>query len=156
MLEKFGCIPECIPAAGGSRRGFLAFDKNEITAHAREKKCVRMITVGQRRQIIQLRTTVVLIPRARRFSKEKNTGFKQSSHIVWINRKTHLFRKYSFFLRQLFQDFWGVRSAGGVCDRQLAHQLAEDSKDLESFLRHLAQVLVLSLKVKVSDHLSEK
>lgn len=56
-----------------------------------------MITVGQRRQIIQLRTTVVLIPRARRFSKEeKTTGFKQSSHIVWKNRKTHLFRKYSF------------------------------------------------------------
>lgn len=49
------------------------------------------------------------------------------------------------FLRQLFQDFWGVGSAGGVSDGHLAQQLAEEFRDLESFFRHIAQVLVLSL-----------
>lgn len=141
------CIPECILAAGGPGRGLLAFDKDGC-AHAWEEKCVRMITVGQWRQIIQLNATVGLIPRARRFSKEK----KQNKKTLVLNRAAILstrerliFSGKVVFLRQLFQDFWGVESAGGVSDGQLAQQLAEESRDLDSFLRHFARVLVLSL-----------
>lgn len=104
-----------------------------------------MIAVGQRSQIILLHATVGLIPRARRFSKEKNTGFKPSSHIAWKNdRKTHLFRKSSFSPTSISR-LLGVESAGGVSDEQLAQQLAEETRHLDSFLRHFAQVLVLSL-----------
>lgn len=104
-----------------------------------------MIAVARSRQIIRLRATVGLIPRARRFRKEKNTGFEPSSHIVWKNdRKTHLFRKSSFSPTSLSR-LLGVESAVGVSDEQLAQQLAEESRHLDSFLRHFAPELVLSL-----------
>lgn len=92
-----------------------------------------MITVGQWRQIIQLNATVGLIPRARRFSKEKKKKLVLNRAAILSTRERLIFSGKVVFLRQLFQDFWGVESAGGVSDGQLAQQLAEESRDLDSF-----------------------
>lgn len=79
-----------------------------VRMRRRRKVRFRLISAGQRRQIILLHTTADLIPWARRFSKEKNTGLKPSSHIVWKkDSKTRLCRETRFFTH-LCQDFWGV------------------------------------------------
>lgn len=96
-----------------------------------------MITVGHRREIIQLHATVGLIPRARRFSKEKKTLVLNRAAILYGKTTERLSLSGKVvFLRQLFQDFWGVESAGGVSVGQLAQQLAEESRDLNPFWRH--------------------
>lgn len=127
------CILECILAAGGPGRGLIAFDKDE-NAHASDEKCVRMITLGQRRQIIQLRATVGLIPERGDLAKKKIPHWFKTEQPYCMGKKTTerlIFSGKLVFLRQLFQDFWGVGSTGGVSDGQLAQQLAEEFRDLE-------------------------